>query len=102
MTDAQALFLVIFIVASFESALFSIIAARLEKRIKKLEDKIKGPSKQTERFVEYLVDYFCGWEVQFHDEDGDTWHDIGETIEREFEKFKKYVWGIEEKDKNDN
>lgn len=37
MTDAQALFLIIFIVASFESVLFSIIAARLEKRIQKLE-----------------------------------------------------------------
>lgn len=37
MTDAQALLLIIFVVASFESALFSIIAARLEKRIQKLE-----------------------------------------------------------------
>lgn len=41
MTDAQALFLIIFVVASFESALFSIIAARLEKRIQKLEKEFE-------------------------------------------------------------
>ena len=46
----------------------------------------KQSLKQFERFVEYLIDYFYGWEVQFCDQDDHTWHDIGETIEREFEK----------------
>lgn len=41
MTDTQALFLIIFIVASFESALFSIIAAKLEKRIQKIEKEFE-------------------------------------------------------------
>lgn len=45
MTDAQALLLIIFIVASFESALFSIIAAKLEKRIEKLEKKLEEKEK---------------------------------------------------------
>lgn len=45
MTDAQALFLILFIVASFESALFSIIAARLEKRIQKLEKEFETKEK---------------------------------------------------------
>lgn len=62
----------------------------------------KQSLKQFERFVEYLIDYFYGWEVQFCDQDDPTWHDIGETIEREFEKFKKDVWEIEETNKNGN
>ena len=62
----------------------------------------KQSFKQLERFVEYLIDYFYGWEVQFCDQDDHTWHDIGETIEREFEKFKKDVWEIEETNKNGN
>lgn len=62
----------------------------------------KQSLKQFERFVEYLIDYFYGWEVQFCDQDDRTWHDIGETIEREFEKFKKDVWEIEETNKNGN
>lgn len=57
--------------------------------------------KQFERFVEYLVDYFYGWEVQFHNVDDDVWCDIGETIEREFKKFKKDVWEIEEINKDE-
>lgn len=47
MTDTQALFLIIFIVASFESALFSIIAARLEKRIQKLEKEFEVKQKSS-------------------------------------------------------
>ena len=58
--------------------------------------------KQFERFVEYLVDYFYGWEVQFHNADDDVWYDIGETIEKEFEKFKKDVWEIEEINKDES
>lgn len=45
MTDTQALLLIIFIVASFESALFSLIAAKLEKRIKKLEKELESKQK---------------------------------------------------------
>lgn len=62
----------------------------------------KQSLKQFERFIEYLVDYFYGWEVQFHNVDDDVWCDIGETIEREFKKFKKDVWEIGETNKNGN
>ena len=45
MTDTQALLLIIFIVSSFESALFSIIAEKLRTRIEKLEKKLEEKEK---------------------------------------------------------